>query len=98
MDQFVSQKFRFYSFLSMTLLVFVHGYNLNVRYLQPFTVVDEHLTVNTFLQYFLANGIFRFRIPMLFIISGYLFASRDTKPYGERVKRRLQTLLVPYLL
>jgi fucose 4-O-acetylase-like acetyltransferase len=98
MDQFLSQKFRFYSFLSMTLLVFVHGYNLNVRYLQPFTIVNEHLTVNAFLQYFLANGIFRFRIPMLFIISGYLFASRDTKPYGERVKRRLQTLLVPYLL
>jgi fucose 4-O-acetylase-like acetyltransferase len=98
MDQFVSQKFRFYSFISMVLLVFVHGYNLNIRYLQPFTIVDEHLTVNTFLQYFLANGIFRFRIPMLFIISGYLFALRDEKPYGERVVKRLRTLLVPYLI
>jgi len=98
MDQFTSQKFRFYSFLSMVLLVFVHGYNLNMRYLQPFTVVSEHLTANTFIQYFLANGIFRFRIPMLFIISGYLYASRDDKPYGQRVLRRVRTLLVPYLL
>ncbi len=98
MDQFTSQKFRFYAFISMVLLVFVHGYNLNDRYLLAFSIVNEPLTFNTFTQYFLANGIFRFRIPMLFIISGYLFAMRDEKPYGERVQKRLRTLFVPYLL
>ncbi len=95
---FISQKFKFWSFVSMLLLVFVHGYNLQQRYLQPFTIVEEPLTFNTYLQYFLANGILRFRIPMLFIISGYLYALHDVKPYGQRTLKRLQTLGLPYLL
>jgi hypothetical protein len=63
MERSLSDKFKFVSFLSMVLLVYVHGNNLNNRYVLPFTVVDEQLTFNTFVQYFLANGIFRFRIP-----------------------------------
>ena len=98
MNTFISQKFKFYSFISMLLLVFVHGYNLQNSYLQPFTIADEPLTITTFTEYFLANGLFRFRIPMLFIISGYLFATHDTRPYGERIKKRLRTLGIPYLL
>jgi fucose 4-O-acetylase-like acetyltransferase len=97
LSPFTSQKFRFYSFLSMLLLVFVHGYNLHDSYLQPSSIVQEPLTITTYTEYFLANGLFRFRIPMLFIISGYLFAMNDTKPYGERMKKRLRTLGIPYL-
>lgn len=66
--------------------------------MQPWTIVDEPLTFNTFSQYFFANGIFRFRIPMLFIISGYLFALHDEKPHLQRIKKRAGTLLVPYFL
>ncbi len=95
---FISQKFKFWSFVSMILLVFVHGYNLQQRYLQPFTIVEEPLTFNTYLQYFLANGILRFRIPMLFVISGFLYALHDTKPYGQRTIKRLRTLGLPYIL
>lgn len=98
MNPFLSKKFRFYSFLSMALLVFVHGYNLNDRYLQPWTIVNEPITFNTFTQYLFANGIFRFRIPMLFGISGYLFALHDGKAHGERIKKRARTLLLPYFL
>lgn len=98
LDSFVSSKFKFWSFISMVLLVFLHGYNLQQRYLQPWTTVDESLTFNTFIQYFLCNAIFRFRIPMLFIISGYLYAWHDYKTYKERTLKRLRTLLVPYLL
>jgi len=82
----------------MVLLVFVHGYNLQVRYLQPWTTPEETLTFTGFIEYFLANGIFRFRIPMLFIISGYLFALHDDKPYKERVGKRFRTLIIPYLI
>lgn len=94
---FNSQKFRFWSFVSMFLLVFVHAYNLNISYLQPWTMPGEPLTATSFTEYWLANGIFRFRIPMLFIISGYLFALSDHKPYKERTKKRVRTLLYPYL-
>jgi len=82
----------------MFLLVFVHSYNLHVNYLQPWTIPGERMTVTTFSQYFIANGILRFRIPMLFIISGYLYALHDSKPYKERTRKRLRTLLVPYLI
>jgi fucose 4-O-acetylase-like acetyltransferase len=98
LSEFNSRKFRFWSFIAMFLLVFVHGYNLQGRYMQPWTVPDDPFTLNSFIQYFLANGIFRFRIPMLFIISGYLFAMHDYRPYGERTKKRLRTLLLPYLI
>jgi len=95
---FLSQKIRFFSFLAMILLVFVHGYNLNERYLQPFTLVNEPLTFTTFTEYFLANGLFRFRIPLLFIISGYLLAMNDERPYKELLKKKFKTLMVPYFL
>lgn len=95
---FTSSKFRFWAFISMFLLVFVHGYNLHDRYMQPWTIPGEDMTFDAFIQYFLANGIFRFRIPMLFIISGFLFAMHDDRPYGVRTRKRLRTLLVPYLI
>ena len=97
-SDFNSRKFKFWSFLSMFLLVFVHGYNLHERYMQPWTMPGEALNFTTFTEYFLANGIFRFRIPMLFIISGFLFAMHDYRPYGQRTKKRLRTLLLPYLI
>lgn len=82
----------------MALLVFVHGYNLHERYLQPWSIPDEGLTLTSFTEYFFANGIFRFRIPMLFIISGFLFAMRDERPYKARAARRFRSLFLPYLI
>lgn len=93
-----SRKFRFFAFLSMVLLVFVHGYNMNQRYLQSFTLVEEPMTFTSFFAYFTANGIFRFRIPLLFAISGYLFALHDDKAFGKRIGNRFRTLMVPYFL
>ena len=94
----VSAKFRFWSFISMVLLVFVHGYNLHERYMQPWTIPGEGLSWTSFTEYFFANGIFRFRIPMLFIISGFLFAMRDDRPYRSRAGKRFRSLFVPYLV
>lgn len=84
--------------MSMFLLVFVHGYNIEPRYLQPWTTPFDNLTPTSFVEYLLANGLFRFRIPMLFIISGYLFALHDDQRHGERVKKRLRTLGLPYVI
>ncbi len=97
-SEFNSRKFRFWSFIAMFLLVFVHGYNLQERFMQPWTMPKDSFTVTTFIEYFLANGIFRFRIPMLFIISGFLFALQDSRSYGQRTRKRLRTLLLPYLI
>lgn len=83
----------------MVLLVYVHAYNLHPRYLQPFTQVEEPAAWDTVLQYLIANGLVRFRIPILFAISGYLFAFRDdgTTSHATRVRKRVRTLGIPYL-
>ncbi|MEI8004800.1 MAG: acyltransferase [Bacteroidota bacterium] len=98
LNPFVSSKFRFWSFVSMAVLVFVHGYNMQERYLQPWTIPGEPFSFSGFIEYFLANGIFRFRIPMLFIISGYLFAMHDDRSYKSRAGKRFRTLFLPYLI
>lgn len=95
----LSRKLRFWSLMAMVLLVYVHAYNLEPRYLQPNTLVDAPATWDNVLQYLLANGLLRFRIPILFAISGYLFAWRDTGavPHRTRLLRRAKTLGIPYL-
>jgi fucose 4-O-acetylase-like acetyltransferase len=98
MNDFLSQKFRFHSFWAMVFLVFVHGYNLQDTYLQPWSIVQEKMTFTAFFENLFANGLLRFRIPILFAISGYLYALHDYKPYRERAYKRLRTLGIPYLL
>lgn len=98
MQRSLSRKFTFYTFICIALLLFVHGYNLQVAYLTPFSLVNEKLTFTTFIEYFLANGLLRFRIPILFAISGYFFSTQDGKPYGERIKKRFFTLIIPYFI
>ena len=97
-DPFLSLKFRCWFFLSMIMLLFVHSYNLNLRYLQPFTIVNERITFNSFVQYFLSNGLFRFFIPILFSISGYLYAAQDDRPYKVSIRKRFRSILIPYLI
>lgn len=98
MTRLLSQKFRFLTFACIFLLAYVHGYNLHDTYLRPYSTVNEPVTVTTFFEYLLANGLLRFRIPLLFLISGYLYAHYDDLPYGQRIRKRFTTLLVPYLL
>ena len=94
---FLSLKFRFWSFISMVLLVFVHGYTVEPRYLQPWTFPQQlPLGFTSFTEYLLSNGLLRFRIPMLFAISGFLFALHDSTPHVQRMRKRVRTLLVPY--
>ena len=79
------------------MVVFDHSYNLTDRYLQPFTTPQDSLTTTTFTEYFIANGLTRFLIPMLFCISGYLLAMRDDRPYKEMASKRFRTLGLPFI-
>jgi len=56
------------------------------------------MTLTAFTEYFFSNGITRFAIPLLFAISGYLYALKDEQPYRQRIKKRLRVLLIPYLV
>ncbi|BDQ12697.1 acyltransferase family protein [Sediminibacterium sp. TEGAF015] len=98
MNRILSQKFRFFTFISICLLGYVHGYNLNITYLAPYSTIEEPLSLTTFLEFLIANGLLRFRIPLLFLISGYLFAYYDNRSYADSIKKRFKTLIIPYLL
>jgi Acyltransferase family len=98
MTRSLSQKFRFFTFVCIALLAYVHGYNLRDTYLTPFSTVNEPLTLTSFFEYLFSNGLLRFRIPLLFMISGYLYAMYDHRTYLRQIKSRFRTLIVPLLL
>jgi len=98
MNNTISQRIKFLNFLCMFLLVFIHGYNLQDDHLFTNSIVTEPLTPTSFIEYLLANGLFRFRIPLLMTISGYLLAYKDKTPYLEVIKKRFRTLIIPYIL
>lgn len=98
MTRTLSQKFRFFTFVCIALLAYVHGYNLRDTYLSPFSTVNEPLTFTSFFEYLFSNGLLRFRIPLLFMISGYLYAMYDHRTHLQQVKSRFSTLIVPFLL
>lgn len=98
MNRTLSQKFRFFTFISICLLGYVHGYNLNITYLAPYSTIEEPLSFTTFSEFLIANGLLRFRIPILFVVSGYLFAYYDSRSYTDSIKKRFKTLIIPYLL
>lgn len=95
----ISLKFRFLAFISILAVVFIHSYNLKVRNVKPWTLPCETLTPTTFTEYFLSNGVLRFVVPLLFLISGYLYSLHDDmQPYWQRLKRRLRVLFLPYII
>lgn len=98
MTRSLSHKFRFFTFICIALLAYVHGYNLRDTYLTPFSTVNEPLTFTSFFEYLFSNGLLRFRIPLLFLISGYLYAMYDHRSYLRQVKSRFRTLIVPFLI
>lgn len=98
MTRSLSQKFRFFTFICIALLAYVHGYNLRDNYLTPFSTVNESLTLTSFFEYLFSNGLLRFRIPLLFMISGYLYAMYDHRSYLQQIKSRFRTLFIPLLL
>ncbi|MFC4232076.1 acyltransferase family protein [Parasediminibacterium paludis] len=98
MNKAISQKIYFLSFLCMVLLVFIHSYNVTDFPLNASSTIDEPLTLTNFIEYFLANGLLRFRIPLLMAISGYLVAYKQDVTYLQLVTKKLRTLILPYLL
>lgn len=93
-----SLKLRRLSFFSTLTVVWVHAFNLSDRYLWPGYKLNIDWNANAFFQLWVANGLFRFAIPLFFLISGFLAARREgILPYPEMVKKRAKYLLVPFV-
>ena len=88
------KKKEFISFLLSILVFFIHSNFAD-------SVVSDSLisVVNHKVSYFFSNSITRFAVPMFFIMSGIsFFKGYDNKKYSAKIKSRLFTLVIPYLL
>jgi fucose 4-O-acetylase-like acetyltransferase len=98
MTDYLSQKIKVISFFAMIMVVLAHAYNNTERYLTPFSMIEDGFTINRYVQLLIANGLARWGIPMYFLISGYLNYPTKPRPYKELVRKRLRTLMLPYVL
>lgn len=90
MNPYLSQKIRVLSFVAIVLIVYLHT-NLSVIADGPINSFSELMT----------GQVTRVAVPLFFIISGYLFfyniPSFSLKIYLLKIKKRLKSLVIPYL-
>lgn len=98
MDQYLSQKIRIVSFLSMIMVVLLHSYNINIKHSGQILYLEKD--INWIVQNFVSNGITRIAVPIFFFISGYLFvigSNLTSYDFIVKIKKRVRTLVIPYL-
>lgn len=89
MNEFLSQKIRVLSLISILAVVFWHAY---MAPLPTCKYSGFYLFQNL-----ITSSLLRFSIPLFFAISGYLFFLKPFD-YLARLKKRFTSLLIPYIL
>ena len=88
------KKKEFISFLLSILVFFIHS-----NFAKEIVSDSIISVVNYKVSYFFSNSITRFAVPMFFMMSGIsFFKNYDNKKYLAKIKARLFTLVIPYLL
>lgn len=99
MNTYLSDKIRVISLITMVLLTFVHAYT----YPSPVFTGEAASCdgLGFFIQYFISQGLARFRVPMFFILSGYFYFAAVQRTEGDfhtQLIKRIRTIALPYLL
>ena len=93
-DAFFWKKKEFISFLLSILVFFIHSY-----FAQEMNSNSLISVVNHKVSYFFSCSITRFAVPMFFMMSGItFFKDYSNEKYLAKIKARLFTLVIPYLL
>ena len=88
------KKKEFISFLLSILVFFIHSH-----FAQDLASDRLISVVNQKVSYFFSDSITRFAVPMFFVMSGIAFFKEyDNKKYFAKIKSRIFTLVIPYLL
>ncbi len=88
------KKKEFISFLLSILVFFIHSY-----FAKDNVGTDLISVINQKTSYFFSRSITQFAVPMFFMLSGISFFKRyDTSKYIKKIKSRIFTLIIPYLL
>ena len=92
MTPYLSEKIKVMSFLCIILVVWIHTYYLE----------GTGYTSSMFLMNFWGCGVCLYAVPTFYAISGYLFfmgtKEKDVKAIFSKQKKRVRTLLIPYIL
>ena len=88
------KKKEFISFVLSILVFFIHSYFVTDQ-------IDGSLVsvINQKTAFFFCKSITQFAVPTFFMLSGVtFFKNYSNKKYGEKIKSRVFTLIIPYLL
>lgn len=94
MTQYLSDKIKVCSFVSILLVLYIHSDFHEI----PNEI--EGMSFNIILQSLVSEKIGRLAVPLFFMISGYLF-SINVKSINDvflKQRKRINTLLIPYLI
>ena len=93
MTQFLSDKLRVLSLISILFVLYIHsGFHSNEI---------EGMIWNYRCQEFISGMLGRCAVPLFYVISGYLFflkVSDGMKSIYAKIQKRMRTLLVPYII
>jgi surface polysaccharide O-acyltransferase-like enzyme len=99
MTEYLSKKITALSFLAILIVVLLHSYNLDTLFEGKPLLMEKD--ANWLVQQFISNGLTRIAVPLFFVISGFLFFLKfepTFEGYASKVKKRMLTLFVPYVL
>lgn len=101
MNEHLSKKIKYLSFISMIWVVFTHAYNYADDFLEPTTIITEGTKPWTMIQFLISNNLSSLAVPLFFTISGYLFF-RNYEPtlegYVTKLRSRTKSLLIPLMI
>ena len=95
----LSKTISFLRFPMIVGIVFIHAQNQSLYEAAGGDVSD--VPVYLFVQNFFSQGVCSMCVPLFFMISGYLFFVKtewSKETYLKKLRRRVSTLLVPYLV
>ena len=101
MSKYLSRKIRYITVFAMVGVVFIHSYNFKDNFLTPTTRISEGFNAAAMFEYFFSNELFRFAVPMFFVISGFLFFftyENTARCYVNKLLSRAKSLFVPYVI
>ncbi len=99
-DTVLSETITFLRFPLTVAVVFIHTCLENVVIGGTLLVSEGKFPFYNVLHHFVTDELARIAVPLFFFLSGFLFFYRSDfslKTYSEKLKRRIRTLLVPYL-
>ncbi len=90
---YTSDKFKILSFIAILLVIYVHSS------FHQFEIEGMNNVINV--QHFISSMMGHWRVPLLYIISGYLFFYNVPNSFTSiyiKIKKRIKTLFIPYII